>query len=464
MRRSAARTLLLALSLTAPLACREPAPPPVPLHLVVVCIDTLRVDHVGAWGYSRPTTPTIDALAARGTLFEDALATSNWTVPSVASLFTSLSPARHGAGISGEVRRLQESEPPRQIPPIVPTLAKSLGRNGYRTGLFSANPFLYGHFKDGFETARVERVDATTLTDAVLSWLDRADARPSFLYAHYMDAHQPNLPPAPYFQAFATPDGQPHGSEHADWSYGAVVDVEDAGFRTFRDHRIAVYDGAIRYLDAQLARLFTALEQAPYRGRTLLVVTADHGEEFWDHALEQSRWRDDPRGFWGVGHGHTMYQELLRVPLIVAGPDVAAARRDPCPVSLLDVAPTLLAAARLEPFPRQEGVDLGPRLREHPGECPDRGRSASSPAYGRDSAAVVLGGWKAIRPLGRPALLFDLEQDPGETRDLSAAQPRRLALLLRALSRMQPVGSKGLGVAPPKDSELAEELRALGYI
>ena len=85
-------------------------------------------------------------------------------------------------------------------------------------------------------------------------------------------------------------------------------------------------------------------------------------------------------------------------------------------------------------------------------------------AVGDEAAAVVRGGWKAIRPLGRPALLFDLEQDPGETRDLSAAQPRRLALLLRALSRMQPVGSKGLGVAPPKDSELAEELRALGYI
>ncbi len=445
-------------------ASPPPSPPEPPQHLIVVCVDTLRADHVGAWGYGRDTTPTIDALAARGALFADTVATSPWTVPSVASLFTSLLPRRHGAGTAGDVRFLREGEAPAQIPPIVPTLAKVLVRNGYRTGLLSANPFLYGRFKDGFEHAHVERIDATRLTDEALSWLAEADPRPVFLYLQYMDAHQPNLPPDPYFQIFPASDGRPHGREHSDWSYGQVTDLEDPGFRTFREHRIAVYDGAVRYLDAELGRLVARLDRPPFRGRTTLVVTADHGEEFWDHVLEEGRRADDPRKLWGIGHGHSMYQELLRVPLLFVGPGIEPGRRDPCPASILDIAPTLLARAGLPPLPHQQGIDLGERLAGLGSDCRPRARIAASPAYGPNSAAILLDGWKAVEAFGRPPELFDLRSDPAERHDLASDQRRRLAALLAILRRAQPIDSKTQGPSGPVPAELTEELRALGYL
>lgn len=445
-------------------ACRRQPVAETPPHLIVVCIDTLRADHVGSWGYARPTTPAIDKLASRGTMFMDALAPSSWTVPSVASLFTSLPPAKHGAGIVGDTRRLQEHEPPRQIAPIVPTIAKLLARHGFRTGLFSANPFLYGRFKDGFETAQVERIDATKLTDASLAWLDRADSRPGFLYLQYMDAHQPNLPPSPFFQAFPAADGRPHELRHSDWSYGQVSDLEDPEFRAFRDHRVAVYDGAIRYVDSELARLFEALDRPPYRGRSIIVVTADHGEEFWDHALEQSSFRDDPRGIWGIGHGHTMFQELLHVPLFFVGPGVASGQKDPCPASLLDIAPTLLARTAATQLPNSAGENLWPRLERTSRRCTDRPRSASSPAYGPNSAALVSSGFKVIETLGRSPQLFDLRQDPGETRNLASSAPGRLQAMRSHIAPIQSIESGPGGVRPPENSELAKELRALGYL
>ena len=149
--------VLLAIGLTAiGTGCRKPRVAVPVRNLVVICIDTLRADHVGAWGYERATTPAIDALARRGVRFANAFSTSSWTVPSVASILTSLPPALHGAGVFGQVRQLSETQPPHQVSAEIPMLAQHVSALGYRTALFSANPFLYGRFKDGFETAVVD--------------------------------------------------------------------------------------------------------------------------------------------------------------------------------------------------------------------------------------------------------------------------------------------------------------------
>lgn len=456
---------LAATALSFGAGCRQyDAPAPIQ-NLVVICIDTLRADHVGAWGYARATTPTIDALARRGVRFANAQATSSWTVPSVASILTSLPPALHGAGVFGAIRQLSEDQPPHQVSAGVPMLAQHVSALGYRTALFSANPFLYGRFKDGFETAVVDRVDATRLTDSALAWLESPDARPRFLYLQYMDLHQPNRPPDPYFQFFATPDGQPHEPRHGDWSYGQVHDLQDPEFRRFRDHRMAVYDGALRYTDSQIARLLERLEAPPFRGKTLVVLTADHGEEFWDHALEEERHSDDPRGIWGVGHGHTLYQEQLHVPLVVSGGGFSGGAVDPCLVSLLDIAPTLLRAADLAPLPRMVGRSLTmPGERSQDARCPNRSLAASSTAYGPETHALRVDRWKLVEAHGRQPQLFHLTDDPQERRDRSADDAATLGAMVSKLKQIRTLEPAEPGAAPPENPGLVEELRALGYI
>jgi len=474
--RRAARAAATLATLVACAACssREPEPPHPPpgpaRNLVVICIDTLRADHVGVYGYSRETTPFIDSLAGGGTVFANAYAQSNWTVPATASLLTSLYPAEHGAGIEGEVRLLGDDTPLLQMRQGVETLGTGLSRAGFRTGLFSANPFLFGRFKDGFDTAEVGRKGAGELTTAALHWLDQAPDGPFFLYLQYMDLHQPMEPPAPFVNLFPVTEGGARGPEHADWNYGRLKnqrDLDDPAFRRYRAHRIALYDGALRYVDEEVRRLYRRLEQTGRARQTLLVITADHGEELWDHALEEWATGKDPRGIWGIGHGHTMYEELLRTPLVVHGPGVAERRTVACPVRHIDVVPTVLDLLGLPPFPQARGRSLVSQLDQSAGakECSEVPLIAESPAYGPDSKSVIWKGRKLIVRSDGAEFLFDLRSDPGERRNLATLQPHLATglrtILERELARAPgPVRSEAL----PIDEETRRELRALGYL
>lgn len=447
----------------------EPQPAPGPArNLIVLCIDTLRADHVSAYGYSRMTTPFIDTLAGRGTLFANVHAHSNWTVPATASLLTSRHPSEHGAGIEGEVRRLEKDTRLLQIREGVETLATGLRRAGFRTGLFSANPILLGRFQEGFDTAEVGRRNADELTTSALRWLDQAPTDRFFLYLQYMDLHHPVEPPPPFFDLFPVAEGGVRGREHTNWSFGGLEDprdLEDPAFRRYRAHRVALYDGALRFIDEQVRRLLRQLEDTGRARQTLLVITSDHGEEFWDHALAEHAIANDPRGYWGVGHGHTMYEELLRVPLILHGPGVDEGRVT-CDVRHIDVGPTVLDLLGLEHFPDMRGRSLASFLAEGAsrGDCAPLPLVAESPAYGPDSKAVI---WKAHKLIVRNdgvELLFDLRDDPGEQRNLVGARPRVAASLRAILERER---SGAVAAEQPEalqfDEETQRELRALGY-
>jgi arylsulfatase A-like enzyme len=433
-------------------------------HVVIVCIDTLRADHVGAYGYDRETTPFLDELARQGVRFRHAWAPSSWTVPSVASLMTSLLPEEHGAFVPGEPRHLSDARPPQQIAPGVPTLPELLAAAGFATGLFSANPFLYGRFQDGFEAVTVDRVDASTLTDAALSWLRRSEGHRRFLYVQYMDVHHPNHPPEPYFSMFEGPPDGERLAEHGEWRYSAQRDLEDADFTAFRAHRIAAYDGAIRYVDRQLERLVAGLEELGLLESSLLIVTSDHGEEFWDHARAQQEWSDDPRRIWGVGHGHTLFDELLRIPLIVRGRGFTPGEVSDCDVSLLDIVPTVAAAVGLEPPPGARGSALINSTRAPRPAC-RRPMLASELAYGPKSHSLRIGELKLSVRGDRRAQLFDTLADPGEHHDVSGLRPevveRMQTHLDRVLRRLEPAEG---AVSSPFDPELREQLEALGYL
>ncbi|HEY8019700.1 MAG TPA: sulfatase [Thermoanaerobaculia bacterium] len=471
--RAASACIALAAAAAACMACASPAAAPAPgpaRNLIVVCIDTLRADHVSAYGYPRPTTPLADELARDGAVFTNAYAHSNWTVPSTASLLTSLYPSEHGAGIAGKVRLLGEDTPILQIRDGVETLAMRLRRAGFRSGLFSANPFLFGRFEAGFDTAEVGRRNAAQLTAAALRWLDGKASERFFLYLQYMDLHQPVEPPPPFFDLFPAAEGGARGPQHGGWSFAGLRDqrdLDDPAFRRYRAHRLALYDGALRFVDEEVRRLYRRLEATGRAQQTLVVITSDHGEEFWDHALAEGAIGADPRGFWGVGHGHSMYEELLRVPLILHGPGVAANRRVPCAVRQVDVVPTVLELLGLPSPAGIRGRSLGPLLRRSPAPeaCVETPRIAESPAYGPDSRAVTWKGRKLIARGDGGELLFDLRADPGERRDLAGAQPRLAATLRGLLQReLASAADRARSRALELDDRTKRDLRALGYL
>lgn len=439
---------------------------PAARNLVILCLDTLRTDRMSLYGHDRPTTPRIDHLAAKGVVFDLALSQSNWTVPATASLLTSLYPSEHGAGITGEVRNLGESEV-QQLRKETRTLGQMLSEAGFSTALVSANPYLFGRFKRGFDVAEVERTDATTLTDRALEFLDTVEGEPFFLYVQYMDLHQPLRPPKPFFTMFGKEFPGPRDKRYTDWRFGSHDNFKGPNFTLFRDHKLALYDGALRYVDSEIGRLLDALQQAGQLEETLIVVTSDHGEEFWDHAKQERELAQDPRGFWGIGHGHSMYQELLRVPLIFRGPGIDEGRRVECPARLVDVVPTSLEALSL-PIPEGlRGNSLTAFLTSGPGapRCEPQPSLAESPAYGPDSRAITFGRFKLIRRYDGFVQLFDLRADPDEKVDLSAERPELVAELTVLMEReLSGIDTSASDETMEFDDDTLEQLRSLGYI
>jgi choline-sulfatase len=409
--------------------CRSAGSPSGPAdrpNVLLVTIDTLRADRVGCYGYAGASTPGIDALAARGVRFETSVVHAPLTGPSHASILTARTPLGHGfRNNSGYV-----------LPPQIRIVAEDFRHAGYRTAAFvSAFPLdrRFG-FDRGFETfddrlprgndrrrtPYVERfADATT--DAVLRWLDTASlvegarSAPWFLWVHYYDPHAPYEPPA------------------------------DLATR-FRD---APYDGEIAFVDRELSRLFRTLDAKGETDRTIVLLTADHGESLGEH---------------GEGtHGIFVYDATLRVPWVMAGPGIAAGRVSQTVARSIDVWPTLADYAGLPTRKEFEGRSLRPAA---------EGREmADEPTYAESLYPELELGWAPLHAwrtasskyiMAPREELYDLKVDAAETRNQAEEQRARVEDLNRkveaALKSPTPSGPTG-----SVDPETAERLRALGY-
>jgi choline-sulfatase len=397
------------------LARRGPAP-----DILLITIDTLRADHVGAYGARTGATPALDAFAARGTRFDRAQTAVPLTGPSHATILTGQYPPAHG--VRGNVVFTLGSQ--------FPTAATRLKRLGYHTAAFvAAYPVAAAFgFSQGFdsfdesfhETAPGEQGGerrANDVSDAALRWL--ADApRPFFAWLHYYDPHAPYDPPEPFRSRFA---GRP-------------------------------YDGEIAFTDQQIARVLDALRASGRDTTTVVAILADHGEGLGDHD-EQT-------------HGILIYQSTMRVPMLIAGPGVPAGRTIPATVGTIDVLPTLLAYAGAPPDRDLPGRDLRPLVEGH--TLTDDPLYAES-LFGRLSMhwatlrGWTAGNWKLIA--GATTELYDLSADPGERHDLAAADPARAARmrdqLLRAVARIAPGGDRAK--TNPISAEQEARLRSLGY-
>jgi len=431
---------------------RHDAPRPVARgpNILLFTIDTLRGDHVGAAGYPRAVTPNLDALAARGAYFSRAYAPSAWTAPSLVSLLTSVIPDEHGVQRGHPfMARIVAQE---TIAEGLPSLASGLREAGYLTVGVTANGHLLPElgFERGFDRytcAGFVGVDQLgPAVQATLPVLARAE-EPFFLWVHALDPHTPYAPLGPALETF-WPADQPRFAELAAVPFPEGYALALGGRLPNDDERaflVAAYDADVRTVDDYLGELLAALSGEPL----VVVVASDHGEEFAEHGRH--------------GHGHQLYDETVRVPLVIALPD-AAPQRIATPVSLIDLLPTLLELAGAPPAPLARGRSLGPALR---GEPLDPAPIVLETSRLEDVRALVDGDWKYVeRRAPEPrAQLFDLAADPAELHDLAAERPEELERL-RALLRAELEGAasrRPVPVTVPLDEATLERLRALGY-
>lgn len=447
--------------------------------VLLITIDTLRADHLGCYGYGRPTSPHIDRLAAAGALFTRVTASLPRTTPSVATILTGLYPKGHGA------RGLFYALSPANV-----TLAEVMQQAGYATAAIVSNMFLRPGqgFEQGFDlyenpTARFDGDSALEVTAGALRWLRARDrARPFFLWVHYLDPHWTYQPSAPFDRAF-DPGFDRRFSLYDDLASGRLtkgqVIFQDRLDRRQVEHVVALYDGEIAQVDAALAALLEEFER-PAEDPVLIVLTSDHGESLGEHGYH-------------FAHGEYLYEEGLHVPLLMVMPGtIPAGLRIDALAQNVDIAPTILGLVGIHRLQSIDGRPLlirggtkrapsGADLEVAPGRSVVFAESdfqlihAENPRFyipgprGKWSSASD-GRHKVIhipRRQGETVEFYDLAEDPGETRDLGTAGTDREArdLLLRELRKFvdYDAGRSAPGL-DAIDPEQRQRLRSLGYV
>ena len=423
LHRLAALTACAALLALASACSREAA---APRNVLVVTLDTLRADRVGAYGYAAARTPTIDALAARGARFANATTTTPLTLSAHTSLFTGTWPTTHGVRDNTGF----------YVDEAVTTLAEVFKGRGYRTGGFIGAFVLdarwgiaqgFDRYFDDFDLSEdvgpgldaIQRRGADVV-DQATAWLAEPATQPFFAWVHLYDPHTPYDAPAEFASRFpATRDG--------------------------------AYDAEIAYTDSQLGRLLAALGAAGQLEQTLVVVLADHGEQLGEHR-EQS-------------HGFFIYDASVQVPLVMAGPGIAA-RVVSDQVRIVDVMPTVLDLSGVPAPAGMQGASLVPAL---------RGEKTSLLAFSESWYARFHYGWSELRAVrdGRYKFilaptreLYDITADPGETKNLAGSDPARADTMERALRALVAQTSRDSAVKAPQavDAATEQRLRALGYV
>ena len=429
-------------------------------NILLVSIDSLRPDHLQSYGYPRETSPVIDQLAAEGARFTTVVAPTSWTLPSHVTLLTALPPEVHGV-IQGWM----------QLKPGPVSVAEVLWQRGYETVGFVSGLFLradYGfvrgfdHYDDYTAVASSHELSHRAITSPdlfslVQGWLQDWDSsgrqRPFFLFLHMWDVHYDYNPPPPYDRLF-DPD---YTGTISGENFERGVHIHPQMDPRDIEHLVALYDGEIRYTDHYLGKILDLFREADILDDTIVVVTSDHGDEFFEHGNK--------------GHRKALYDETILVPLVIRYPSlIALGTTVDRQVRLMDIAPTLLGLAGVELLPGFGGSesyakDLGPLLRESP-SAPIAPLTAYSDLHA-EWASIRTEDSKLIMSLTGPGVyeLYDLANDPGERTSLTT-HPDLAEMLESELTAWRV--ARRLGPSYSRDFELSEEqirqLRALGYI
>lgn len=490
-------------------------------NVVMFFIDTLRADRCHCYGAQRETTPNLDRMAARGTLFENAFSQASWSLPSYTSTFSSLYPPVHG--VTSTLKAVGAK---------TELLSEIFARFGYSRAAFVAGGHLTPVFglERGFDLYQSTTYGASLsfTVPPALKWLDENGPRPFFLLVHGYDAHCPYSPPlgfaelydpdyqgvvhqpgflrpevleriqylsynssalARFRSSYAQGSGQSWrrrmllppirpelgelDTDEPDWPPAVgrpgvgPVPVGPGGL-PFKlpdfwekltpadtEHLVAHYDGSLTYADTWLGLFLEGLERRGLRDKTVVIVAGDHGEELGEHGR--------------FGHGHSLWDDLLRVPLVMAGPGIAAGRRIRQTAELTDVAPTLLELCSIPASHQHRGRSLAALLK--PGPPPSENLERPGLAFEVNSSSVHLGRWHLIvsqksdmsDELSRQ--LYDLSSDPDEQKNIVSAHPeivRKLESYLQDRVEEFALEAQKAGAASLGDVE-KRFLRQFGY-
>lgn len=410
-------------------------------NVILVIIDTLRADHLGCYGYHRDTSPTLDSLADAGTRWKNFQAQAPWTLPATATIFTGLNAEGHGTGRRNDGDHVLHGE--------VPSLPSLFSEAGYRTcGIFNVAllsrqmGFARGFDHYSCDEYGIDRAAATV--DEFLEWLDGDDdGTPFMAVLHIFDVHQPYDPPDPYGNMFLPEDT-------IEAVYWEMTDEGGIAHPGHLEHFLSRYDGSIRWVDDQLGRLFAQLRDRGLADGTVIMVTADHGEEFLE---------------WGwVGHGGNLYQQMLHVPLIVSGPGISAGQVVTRPAGQMDILPTLLSICSITSDSQFQGVDILGSEGEDERPLPASQLMFRGRMLGATPLAVVrygdLKGLVTRRGSRDSYYMFHLVEDPEEREPMEPSSGMREMLDDYRTTPMvwNPPG------AGPLDSTSVRALEDLGYI
>ena len=423
-------------------------------NVILIILDTLRADKLGCYGNTLGLTPNIDKFAQNASLFKNAFSQAPWTLPSIASMYTSRYPIQHGAG--GRLGSL------RVLPEQAVTIAEVFNNAGANTHAIVNVVLMTQNFgmHQGFDS--VDAVDpennlgvrrAEPTNKAALEWIDSHREKPFFLLLHYFDAHMVYDPPQPFRSKFAHPQDK-YSNDYIFGTHGDMLKLrlENATLPPEKIERLEkLHNGEIAYLDSQIGNLLAELTQRELDSETVIVITADHGEEFGDHG--------------GIEHAHTLYDELIHVPLIIRTPDTNSPSVVPTNVRLIDIAPTLCDLTGLDSPPSFIGKSLIGLLNKQPE--PDRPILSHANMWGPTSFAWREGTLKIIRQVKPERIeLFDTKTDPAEKKNITDVNSQirndmlaELNLILETAAR-----SAQLGKTPKLTPQETEKLRSLGYL
>ncbi len=443
-------------------------------NIIFILVDTLRADRLGCYGDPRGLSPTMDALAGEGVMFERTIATAPWTLPSVASFFCGYYPSVHkvtsyqealrSAQVAGKVRYFGEQ---------FTTLAEILRANGYETAGFSANPFVTAKFgfAQGFEHFDSSFAANTTpgrvVNAAALQWLrQRKSDKPFFLYLHYMDVHDPYKADAEYVEPLVdavrrmadkrlltAAERQRHRRFFAKSAVAYRNNPRHRALFRYAEYWRARYDAGVPQINAYLADLRGQVERLGLWADALVIVTADHGEALGEHHI------------WA--HGLSAHQDQLHVPLILRWPHhLPAGKRIRRTVRLFDVMPTILDLVGIRPPDGIQARTLAGLIRG--GGAYDAIALAEAVKQRPQEKALVVGKWKLLAFMAKNRYeLYDLDADPLERHDLAADQPDQLARLRGLLARqLEENAALGRDVKAQSTGISAQErarFQALGY-
>jgi arylsulfatase A-like enzyme len=417
-------------------------------NLIVISIDTLRADHLGCYGYDKPTSPLLDKLATQGVLFENASATSPWTLPSHGSLLTGFYPSQ--IGLSSAVGKL---------PLDAETLATLISPHNFSTAAIVNSIYIserYGlnrgfdYFRFVPESYTTTGVAPTIIQDSI-AWLDDHSQQQFFLFLHFYDVHSDYHSLPQYEKEFAG-------------AYKGIIDGTNRQLLEIRhgkldldtadiQHLINLYDASIRQLNDQLEVLFDYLNKGRLLEKTFLIITSDHGEEFLEHGK--------------ILHSQTHYQEAIHIPLIMLGPGMPRSKRVKGVVSLVDVLPTALSLLEISQPSTLSGVDLAPLWKGEHYQLSARTIFSEADKLNEQNDIKRIarrGSYKLHHNiLTEESELYDLAHDPKEHSNIASEQSSMVNLLFSELKRFMQTRYRGENAANLTSEEI-EKLKELGYL